>query len=91
MEAVFKAKSYGFHRIYFLTNRNLVEIINKKKKHVWQEKTMVADLKILYQNGLIYNLLVVPIVVLDSVCIAADLATRMPIHQSWDNPVILYL
>lgn len=46
MEAVFKAKSYGFHRIYFLTNRNLVEIINKKKKHVWQEKTMVADLKI---------------------------------------------
>ena len=52
---------------------------------------MVADLKIFYQNGLISNLLLVPKVVLHSVWSAADLATRMPIHQSWVNPTILYL
>ena len=52
---------------------------------------MVTNLKILYQNRLISDLLVVPKVVLDSVWTVADLATRMPIHQSWDNPAILYL
>lgn len=91
MEAITKAKKYGFQLILFLTkNKNLVQIINKKKKPGWQEKTMVADLEILYQNGLFCNLLVIPNVFLDSVCTTANLATRMPIHQSWDDPAILY-
>lgn len=68
VEAAIKARSYGYHRIFFLTNsRNLVQIINKKKNPNWQEKTMVANLKNLYQNRLIADLLVVPKVVLDSI------------------------
>ena len=44
MEAITKARNYGFQRILFLTkNKDLVQIINKKKKPGWQEKTMVAD------------------------------------------------
>ena len=50
VEAAIKARSHGYHRILFLSNsRNLVQVINNKKNPGWQEKTMVADLKILYQ------------------------------------------
>ncbi|KAL0000943.1 hypothetical protein SO802_014724 [Lithocarpus litseifolius] len=78
MKAVTKARNYGFQWILFLTNnKNLVQLINKKKKPAWQGKTLIADLEILYPNGLFCNLLVVPKVVLDVVYTAANLATKI--------------
>ena len=91
MEAVIKAINYGFQQILFLTNnKNLVQLINKTKKPAWQERSLIANLEFLYQCGLFCNLLVVPKFVLDFVNAGANLATRMPIHQSWVNPTILY-
>ena len=91
MEVVIKARNYGFQRILFLTNKkNLVQLINKTKKPAWQERSLIVDLEFLYQYGLFCNLLVVPKFVLDFVYAGANLATRMPIHQSWVNPTILY-
>ena len=90
MEAVITARNYGFQRILILTkNKNLVQLISKAKKPAWQERSLIADLEFLYQNGLLCKLLVVPKVVLDFIYFATNLATRMPIHQSWVDPTIL--
>ncbi|XP_075654673.1 uncharacterized protein LOC142624807 [Castanea sativa] len=76
MEAVIIAKNYGLQRILFLTNnKNLVQLLNKSKNPAWQERSLIADLEFLYQNGLFCNLLVVPKFVLDFVYAVAKLAT----------------
>ena len=83
METVITVRNYGFQRTLILTNsKNLVQLISKSKKRAWQERSLIADLEFLYQNGLLCKLLVVHNVVLDFVYFAANLATRMPIHQS---------
>ena len=90
MEAVIKARNFGFRRALFLSNCNrLVQVCNKESAPHWQEKTMIADLLSLQQNGLVSKLCFVPKAVLGSVCHLLDMATRMPIHQGWSNPALL--
>lgn len=85
VEATLKAKNHGF-----LSNgRSLAQKINKKKIPDWQERTVIADLKFLHQNGLTFNLYLVSKVVLDPVWFVVNMATRMPIYQCWYNPTIL--
>ena len=75
MEAVITAKNYRFHRILLLTNKkNLVQLLHKFKNPAWHERSLIADMEILYQSGLVCNLLVVPKCVLDFVYVAAKLA-----------------
>ena len=90
MDVVITTKNYGFHRILFLTNnKNLVQLLNKSKNPVWQERSLIADMEFLYQSGLVCNLLVVPKRVLDFVYVATKLAIRMPLHHSWVDPTFL--
>ena len=90
VEAAIKARNLGFRRALFLSYCNrLVQVCNKESAPHWQEKTMIADLLSLQQNGLVSKLCFVPKAVLGSVCHLLDMATRMPIHQGWSNPALL--
>lgn len=60
VEAALEARNHGF----LSSSRSLAQIIDKKKIPDWQEKTMIADLKFLHQNGLTFNLYLVSKVVL---------------------------
>ena len=50
---------------------------------------MLADMSFMQQNGLNYNLCIAPKVVLDQVCYAADMATRVPTQYCSYYPAIL--
>ena len=74
-EAVITAKNYRFHRILLLTNnKNLVQLLHRFKNPAWHERSLITDMEIFYQSGLVCNLLVVPKCVLDFVYVAAKLA-----------------
>ena len=69
MEAVITVRNHGFQRILILTNsKDLIQLVSKSKKPAWQESSLVADLDVLYQNGLFFKLLKVPRIVLDLTC-----------------------
>ena len=90
MEAVITVRNHGFQRILILTNKkDLIQLVSKSKKPDWQERSLIADLDVLYQNGLFCKLLEVPRIVLDFVYNAASVAVRMPIHQSQADPTFL--
>ena len=92
VEAALKAKPHGFQRILILISnrKSLIQVMNKEKKIPdWQEKTMMADISFLQQNGLTSKLYLVPKVVIDQVWSVAYMATRLPIHQCWHDPTIL--
>ena len=77
--------------VLLISNRkSLIQVMNKEKKIPdWQEKTMMADISFLQQNGLTSKLYLVPKVVIDQVWSVAYMATRLPIHQCWHDPTIL--
>ena len=61
VDAAIKARNPGFCRVLFLSNCNrLVQVCNKESAPNWQEKTMLADLLSLHQNGLVSKLFFVP-------------------------------
>ena len=72
-----KARNAGFHQVLILSNiRRLVQTVNKERNPNWQERTMMADLSSLHQNGFILKMLFVPKVVINSVCYVANIATQ---------------
>ena len=90
MEAVITANNYGFNRILLLTNKkNLFQLVHRSKTPAWHERSLIADMDILFQNGFVCNLLVIPNCVLDFVNVAAKLAIRMPLHHTWVDPGLL--
>ena len=90
MEAVITVRNHGVQRILILTNsKDLIQLVSKSKKPAWQERSFIADLDVLCQNGLVCKLLEVPRIVLDFVYNAASVAVRMPIHHSWVDPTFL--
>ena len=90
MEAVITANNYGFNRILLLTNKkNLFQLVHRSKTPAWHERSLIADMDILFQSGFVCNLLVVPNCVLDFVNVAAKLAIRMPLHHTWVDPSLL--
>lgn len=56
---------------------------NMERVPNWQEKTMIADLLSLQQNGLVSKLFFVSKVILGHVYFLASLATKMPTHYYW--------
>ena len=75
MEAVITANNYRFNRILLLTNnKNLTQLAHRSKAPAWHERSLIADMDILYQNGFVCNLLVVPNCVLDFVNAAVKMA-----------------
>ena len=90
METVITAKNYGFLRILLLTNKkNLDQLLHRFKNPARHERSLIGDMEILYQSGLVCNLWVVPKCVLDFVFLAAKLAIWMPLHHSWVDPSLL--
>ena len=86
MEAVFTVKNHGFKRILILTNsKDLIQLVSKSKKPAWHERSLIANLDVLYMDGLVCKLLEVPRIVLDFVYNVVAMAVRMPIHNSWAN------
>ena len=89
VEPSIKARNTGFHQVLILSNsRRLVQTVNKERSPNWQERTMMADLSSLHQNGFVLKMLFVPKVVINSVCYVANIATTMPFHQCWSRPAI---
>ena len=87
MEVFFTVRNHGFTRILILTNsKDLIQLVTKSKKPTWHERSLIADLDVLYMDGLVYKLLEVLRIVLDFVYNAATMAIRMPIHNSWAKP-----
>ena len=87
MEAVITVRNHCFQRILILTNsKDLIQLVSKSEKPTQQERSLIVDLDVLYQNGLFCKLLEVPRIVLDFVYNAAAMAVRMPIHNSWVDP-----
>ena len=61
VEAAIKARNLGFRRALFLSYcKRLVQVCNKESAPHWQEKTMIADLLSLQQNGLVSKLCLFP-------------------------------
>ena len=87
MEAVFTVRNHGFQWILILTNsKDLIQLVSKSKKPTWHERSLIANLDVLYLDGLVCKLLEVSRIVLDFVYNAAAMAVRMPIHNSWADP-----
>ena len=87
MEAVFTIRNHGFKWILTLTNsKDLIQLVSKSKKPAWHERSLIADLDVLYMDGLVCKLLEVPRIVLDFVYNVAVMAVRMPLHNSWADP-----
>ena len=87
MEAIFTVRNHGFTRILILANsKDLIQLVNKSKKLAWHERSLIADLDVLYMDGLVYKLLEVPRIVLDFVYNVVAMVVRMPIHNSWAEP-----
>ena len=87
LEAVFTVKNHGFTQILILTNsKDLIQLVTKSKKPAWHERSLIADLDVLYLDRLVCKLLEVPRIVFDFVYNAAAMAVRMPIHNSWAEP-----
>ena len=87
MEAVFTIRNHGFQWILILTNsKDLIQLVSKSKKPTWHERSLIANLDVLYLDGLVCKLLKVSRIVLDFVYNAAAMAVRMPIHNSWADP-----
>ena len=60
VEASIKARNAGFHQVLILSNsRRLVHTVNKERNPNWQERTMMADLSSLHQNGFVLKMLFV--------------------------------
>ena len=75
MEAVITANNYKFNRILLLTNnKNLIQFVHRSKTPAWHERSLIADMGILFQNGFVCNLLVVPNCVLDFVNVVVEMA-----------------
>ena len=75
MEAVIIANNYKFNRILLLTNnKNLIQLVHRSKTPAWHERSLIADMGILFQNGFVCNLLVVPNCVLDFVNVVVEMA-----------------
>ena len=90
MEAVITANNYRFNRILLLTkNKNMIQLVYRSKTPAWHERSLIVDMDILYQNGFVCNLLVVPNCVLDFVNAAIKMAIRMPLHHTWVHPNLL--
>ena len=86
-EAVFTIRNHGFKWILTLTNsKDLIQLVSKSKKPAWHERSLIADLDVLYMDGLVCKLLEVPRIVLDFVYNAATMAVRIPLHNSWADP-----
>ena len=68
------------------TSKDLIQLVSKSKKPAWHERSLIADLDVLYLDGLVCKLLEVPRIVLDFVYNAAAMANRMPMHNSWADP-----
>ena len=87
LEVVFTVRNHGFTRILILTNsKDLIQLVTKSKKPAWHERSLIADLDVLYMDGLVCKLLEVPRIVLNFVYNAATMAVRMPIHNNWAKP-----
>ena len=83
MEAVFTVRNHGFQRILILTNsKDLFQLVSKSKKLASHERSLIADLDVLYLDGLVCKLLEVPKIVLDFIYNAAAMTVRMSIHNS---------
>ena len=69
VDACLTAKYHGFHSILFLSDsRGLVKLFNTKKASDWQTQYRLADLNFLVQNGLLYHMILVPHLLLKSLC-----------------------
>ena len=87
MEAIFTVRNHVFQQILILTNsKDLIQLVSKSKKLAWHERSLIADLDVLYLDGLVCKLLEVPRIVLDFVYNAVAMVVRMPIHYSWADP-----
>ena len=52
MEKVITANNYGFDRILLLTNKkNLIQLVHRSKTPAWHDRSLIADMDILYQSG----------------------------------------
>nr|POE96108.1 hypothetical protein CFP56_23479 [Quercus suber] len=90
VEAAVKAKWLGFCRILFMcSSKRVAQVCNFSCTPSWQEKTMVADISYLKQQGLCCKVLFVPRIILGSVCSAAKTATRVPGPYSWAHPAFV--
>ena len=68
------------------TSKDLIQLVSKSKKPAWHERSLIANLNVLYLDGLVCKLLEVPRTVLDFFYNAAAMAIRLPMHNSWADP-----
>ena len=90
VDACLIAKYHGFHSILFLSDsRGLVKLFNTRKASDWQTHFRLADLNFLVQNGLLCHVILVPHLVLKSVCNVVKKAVQVPLKHCWLNPALL--
>ena len=90
MDDCLTTKYHGFHSILFLSDsRGLVKLFNTRKASDWQTQYRLADLNFLVQNGLLYHMILVPHLLLKSLCNVAIKAVQVPIKHCWLNPALL--
>ena len=69
MDACLTANHHGFHSILFLSDsRGMVKTFNTRKASDWQTHSRLADLNFLVQNGLLCHMILVPHLLLMSLC-----------------------
>ena len=90
VEANLTTSNHGFQRISFLSDcRGLVKAFNNRKASKWQDTTRLADLIFLVQDGLLCKMILIPPLLVNSICVVAKQATLVPLNQYWFNPVVL--
>ncbi|XP_050278159.1 uncharacterized protein LOC126719671 [Quercus robur] len=90
VDACLTAKYHGFHSILFLSDsRGLVKLFNTRKASDWQTNYRLADLNFLVQNGLLCHMILVPHMLLKTLCNVAKKAVQVPIKHCWLNPALL--
>ena len=88
VEANLTTSNHGFQRISFLSDcRGLVKAFNNRKASKWQDTTRLADLIFLVQDGLLCKMILIPPLLVNSICVVAKQATLVPLNQYWFNPV----
>ena len=90
VEAALIAKTFGFVRILFLSNRKgIVKACKLKCPNDWKDSTMVVDIVALQQQNFVCKAVFVPRVITSPVYRLASLATKNPGHHSWVQPTLL--
>lgn len=81
--------THNFQRVLFISDRGgLIRTLNSKRASDWQDSSRLANFNFLVQGGLLYKVILVPLLLVNHISIVSKHATLVPFNQRELNPAL---